>query len=112
MGPGAVGGATWMWAANTGATPLTVIVQHTLPRPGLTLSVAVPIPSGSPWLGTPWALTSAAPVSVTVKGRPPWADAGDPPATSAIATANTTRTTRRIRGNTGASSPRGSEYLR
>ena len=40
--------------------------SRSLPRPGLTVSVAVPLPSGSPGPGT-----SAAPLSVVANGRPP-----------------------------------------
>ena len=57
--------------------PSTWIVQHTRPCPGLMRSSAVPLPSGSPWFGTPCALTSFAPVRSSVNGRPPVAaDAG------------------------------------
>ena len=70
-GPGELAGAAWMCAAVIGSTPSTWIVQHTRPCPGLMRSSAVPLPSGSPWFGTPCALTSFAPVRSSGKGRPP-----------------------------------------
>src|SRR5215203_4264280 len=87
-GPGAVGGPMWMCAAVMGSTPLTVMVQQTWPSPGLIRSVAVPTPSGSPWFGTPSALTSAAPVSVVVNGRPPSAATADAAPAPMTATAD------------------------
>src|SRR5918993_1878251 len=66
-----------MCAAVIGSTPATSIVQHTSPVPGLTVRVAVPLPSRSPWFGSPASLTSASPVSSTLNGTPTSsADAG------------------------------------
>src|SRR6266540_4494161 len=93
-----------MCAAVIGSTPLTVIVQHTSSRPGLIRRVAVPMPSGSPWFGTPWALTSAAPVSVVVKGRPPSAAAGDAPANVRLANIKVEAPIRRAADHIAASS--------
>src|SRR5213595_3798774 len=52
-----------MCAARIGSTSATSIVQHTSRSRGLMVRVAVPVPSRSPWFGTPSALTSASPVN-------------------------------------------------
>jgi hypothetical protein len=57
---------SWMCAPVAGSSiPSVLIVQQTSSCPGLTIMVAVPLPSGSPGPGT-----SAAPVSSVEKGRP------------------------------------------
>src|SRR5215208_8221007 len=60
---------SWMCAPVAGSSiPSVLIVQQTSSCPGLTIMVAVPLPSGSPGPGT-----SAAPVSSVERGLPPWA---------------------------------------
>jgi hypothetical protein len=57
----------WMCAAVAGSVMLaTLRTKQTRPSPGVTLIVAVPVPSGSPGPGL-----SAAPVIVVESGRPP-----------------------------------------
>src|ERR671912_1494995 len=85
-----------MCAAAIGSTSLTSIVEHTSPVPGLMVTVAVPLPSRSPWFGTPAAVTSASPVSSTVNGTPPvTADAGTTDASNSPADATSPRAKRR-----------------
>src|SRR5215216_4773408 len=68
-GPATPAAPTWMCAAVAGSSiPAALISQQTSSCPGLTVMVAVPLPSGSPGPGT-----SAAPVSSVERGLPPWA---------------------------------------
>ena len=56
-----------MCATMIGSTPVTLIVQQTSPVPGLTVTMAVPLPSRSPWFGMPSGVTSASPVQLNLE---------------------------------------------
>src|SRR5918997_1786711 len=76
---------TWMCAAVAGSVmPCTLISQQTSSCPGLTIMVAVPLPSRSP------GGTSAAPVSSVERGLPPWSATSSRAADAAPASAKAT----------------------
>src|SRR5215217_4726735 len=85
-GPATPAAPTWMCAAVAGRSiPAALISQQTSSCPGLTVMVAMPLPSGSP------AGTSAAPVSSVERGLPPWSATARLAAEAAPASAKATR---------------------
>src|SRR5919112_2871799 len=79
-----------MWAPVGVSMSATLSSKQTSSCPGLTVIVAVPLPSGSPWLGTPSLFTSASPVNTVEKERPPWSATSSLAADAAPASAKAT----------------------